>query len=162
MRRQLIFLLLFILTGSVVRSQESRQAELYLLTCGPGTETYSVYGHSALRIVIPSSNTDIVYNWGVFDFATPNFVWKFAKGRLNYSLGAYSYERFLRDYLLEERWVVSQRLNLDSAAIASIFRLIEENLKPENISYRYDFYYDNVPKGPRIIEKATGKICSIL
>ncbi len=158
MRRHLIFLLLFILTGSVVRSQESRQAELYLLTCGPGTETYSVYGHSALRIVIPSSNTDIVYNWGVFDFATPNFVWKFAKGRLDYSLGAYSYERFLRDYLLEERWVVSQRLNLDSAAIASIFRLIEENLKPENISYRYDFYYDNCSTRIRdIIEKATGE-----
>jgi len=158
MRRQLIFLLLFILTWPVLRSQETQQAELYLLTCGPGTETYSVYGHSALRIVIPSSGMDNVYNWGVFDFATPNFVWKFAKGRLDYSLGVYSYERFLRDYLMEQRWVVSQRLNLDSAAIALLFRLIEENLRPENISYRYDFYYDNCSTRIRdIIEKATGE-----
>jgi len=158
MRRQLIFLLLFILTWPVLRSQETQQAELYLLTCGPGTETYSVYGHSALRIVIPSSGMDNVYNWGVFDFATPNFVWKFAKGRLDYSLGVYSYDRFLRDYLFEERWVVSQRLNLDSAAIALLFRLIEENLRPENISYRYDFYYDNCSTRIRdIIEKATGE-----
>ena len=29
-----------------------------LLTCGPGTETYSIYGHSALRIVIPEKHTD--------------------------------------------------------------------------------------------------------
>lgn len=158
MRRQLTFFLLFLLTGPVLRTQENQQAELYLLTCGPGTETYSVYGHSALRIVIPSNNTDVVYNWGIFDFAAPNFAWNFAKGRLDYSLGVYSYERFLRDYFLEQRWVVSQKLNLDSSAIASIFSLIEENLKPENISYRYDFYYDNCSTRIRdIIEKATGE-----
>ena len=68
---------------------------MYLITCNPGTETYSHYGHSALRIVIPEKNSDLVYNWGVFDFSTPNFAWKFAKGRLEYMLLADSFKNFM-------------------------------------------------------------------
>ena len=79
-------------------SQEQPEAEVYLITCGPGTEIYSIYGHSALRIVIPEKESDLVYNWGVFDFNAPNFAWKFAKGRLSYMLGVYPYDRFLKDY----------------------------------------------------------------
>jgi hypothetical protein len=139
-------------------SQETPRADIYLLTCGPGTETYSVYGHSALRVVIPEKNSDIVYNWGVFDFNTPNFVWKFAKGRLNYSLGISSYDNFLRDYFIEGRWVVSQKLNLETADIEKLFLLIAENLKPENLTYRYDFFYDDCSTRIRdLIEKAVGE-----
>ncbi len=117
-----------------------------------------MYGHSALRIVIPEKNSDLVYNWGVFDFGTPNFVWKFAKGRLNYSLGIYSYDNFLRDYFLEGRWVVSQKLNLETADIEKLFQLIAENLKPENVTYRYDFFYDDCSTRIRdLIEKAVGE-----
>jgi len=65
---------------------------------GPGTETYSIYGHSALRIVIPEKHIDTVYNWGVFDFNTSNFVWKFAKGRLDYMVIAESSKGFLQGY----------------------------------------------------------------
>jgi len=79
----LIFLLI---SPTSVYSQASNDTLVYLLSCGPGTETYSIYGHSALRIVIPAKNTDTVYNWGVFDFSTKNFAWKFAKGRLDYML----------------------------------------------------------------------------
>jgi len=151
-------ILLLVLLGQELISQEVSGADIYLLTCGPGTETYSVYGHSALRIVIPEKNSDVVYNWGVFDFATPNFVWKFAKGRLDYSLGISSYDTFLRDYFLDGRWVVSQKLNLETADIKKLFQLIAENLKPENISYRYDFFYDDCSTRIRdLIEKAVGE-----
>jgi hypothetical protein len=84
------FLFLIFIQG--VFSQSGTDTEVYLLTCGPGTETYSIYGHSALRIVSPEKHTDTVYNWGVFDFSTPNFAWKFAKGRLDYMLGVESLE----------------------------------------------------------------------
>ena len=86
--KEYILLLYFCLQGHIanVFSQSSNDTVAYLLTCGPGTETYSIYGHSALRIVIPDKKTDTVYNWGVFDFSTPNFAWKFAKGRLDYML----------------------------------------------------------------------------
>lgn len=156
MKLRILFVLIFVFQ-QVLRSQDYSVAEIYLLTCGPGTETYSVYGHSALRVVIPAKNTDTVYNWGVFDFNTPNFVWKFAKGRLNYSLGVYSYETFLRDYYLEQRWVISQKLNLEPSEIEKLFVLLTENLKPENITYRYDFLYDNCSTRIRdIIEKTVG------
>ena len=147
-----------ILFSRVLISQEIPQAEVYLITCGPGTEIYSVYGHSALRIVIPEKKIDTVYNWGVFDFATPNFAWKFAKGRLNYMLGVYSFESFLKDYFLEQRWVISQKFNLETPDIERLFLLLEENLKPENITYSYDFYYDNCSTRIRdLIEKAVGE-----
>jgi hypothetical protein len=151
-------ILLLILLGQELISQEVPGADIYLLTCGPGTETYSVYGHSALRIVIPEKNSDVVYNWGVFDFATPHFVWKFAKGRLDYSLGISSFDTFLRDYFLDGRWVVSQKLNLETADIKKLFQLIAENLKPENLAYRYDFFYDDCSTRIRdLIEKAVGE-----
>lgn len=150
-------LLLLIFLVQTATSQEQPKAEIYLITCGPGTETYSVYGHSALRIVVPEKESDLVYNWGVFDFNTSNFAWKFAKGRLNYMLGVYSYDRFLRDYFQEQRWVVSQKFNLETEEIERLFLLLAENLKPENITYRYDFYYDNCSSRIRdIIEKAVG------
>jgi hypothetical protein len=159
MRKRLKYLLLLlILFSRVLISQETPRAEVYLITCGPGTEIYSVYGHSALRIVVPEKKIDTVYNWGVFDFATPNFAWKFAKGRLNYSLGVDSYETFLRDYFLEQRWVISQKFNLETPDIERLFLLLEENLKPENITYSYDFYYDNCSTRIRdLMEKAVGE-----
>lgn len=152
-----LILLLFLMEQSLI-PQEAAKVDVYLLTCGPGTEIYSVYGHSALRVVIPGKNSDLVYNWGVFDFATPNFAWKFAKGRLMYSLGVEKYENFLRTYYSEHRWVVSQKLNIGSEDIEKLFQLIAENLKPENINYRYDFYYDNCSTRIRdLIEKAVGE-----
>ena len=149
--------MLFVFMLQAASSQEKPRAEVYLITCGPGSEIYSMYGHSALRIVIPEEESDLVYNWGVFDFNTPNFAWKFAKGKLSYMLGVYPYDRFLRDYFSEERWVISQKFNLDSAEIEKLFQLLEENLKPENVKYRYNFYYDDCSSRIRdIIEKAVG------
>jgi len=149
--------MLFFLMIQAVSSQEQPQAEVYLITCGPGSEIYSMYGHSAMRVLISEEESDLVYNWGVFDFNTPNFTWKFAKGKLSYMLGVYPYDRFLKDYFLEERWVVSQKFNLDSAQTGRLFQLLAENLKPENVKYRYNFYYDDCSSRIRdIIEKAVG------
>jgi hypothetical protein len=159
MSRLLIVLLFTLLSGlTYLKSQEASEAEIYLITCGPGTETYSIYGHTALRIVIPSQGSDLVYNWGVFDFSTPNFAWKFAKGRLEYMLGVYPFKRFIQEYFMEERWVEEQKINLEQDEIEILFRLIAENLKPENRKYRYDFFYDNCSTRVRdLLEKATGE-----
>lgn len=128
--------------ADLLKGQESG-AEVYLLTCGPGTETYSIYGHSALRVIIPAKNSDVVYNWGVFDFSTPHFAWRFARGRLDYMLGVFPYDSFLQEYRSEKRWVVSQKINLTQDDLGRLFTLISDNLKPENLKYRYDFLYDN-------------------
>lgn len=139
----LLFIILSFAGINGLHSEQSSDTLVYLITCSPGTATYSIYGHSALRVQIHSSGYDMVYNWGVFDFDTPHFVWKFAKGRLNYMLGVYPYELFLREYLTERRSVYSQKVNLEPEELKQLMDLLEENLKPENIYYRYDFFYDN-------------------
>lgn len=142
MKRKFLPIIVIVLCISqFLKGQDS--AEVFLLTCSPGTETYSIYGHSALRIIIPSKNSDLVYNWGVFDFNTPHFVWRFAKGNLDYMLGVFSFNSFLQEYRSENRWVVSQKINFTDEEVAKLFQLISDNLKPENIKYRYDFLYDN-------------------
>ena len=138
-------------------SQADDEVEVFLVTCGPGTEVYSIYGHSALRIVNPSEGSDLAYNWGVFDFATPNFAWKFAKGRLEYMLGVYPFERFIQEYFFEERSVYQQKVNLSPDELETLFALLKENMKPENIKYKYDFFYDDCSTRIRdILEKAIG------
>ncbi len=158
MRKLAVALMVFMISGNgSLTSAEVPDADIYLLTCGPGTELYSIYGHSALRIVVPGNNSDLVYNWGIFDFATPNFAWKFAKGRLRYMLGVYSYTSFLREYESEKRWMISQKINLSISEKQELFRLISENLLPGNIEYRYDFLYDNCSTRIRdLLEKAAG------
>ncbi len=143
---------------SGVLSQPSPDTLCYLITCGPGTETYSIYGHSALRVVISDKKSDTIYNWGVFDFNTKNFAWKFAKGRLDYTLQAETLKGFLQDYFYEERYVYSQRINLDAGETKQLIAMINENLKPENRNYRYDFFYDDCSTRIRdLLEKAVGK-----
>jgi hypothetical protein len=152
----IFFLFIIYLPG--VFSQSVTDTVVYLLTCGPGTETYSIYGHSAIRIVISEKNSDTVYNWGVFDFSTPNFTWKFAKGRLDYMLGAVSVQSFLQSYQYEKRFVYSQRINIDADETEHLIALINENLKPDNIKYRYDFFYDDCSTRIRdLLEKSIGE-----
>ena len=157
---RLISTLALLVFGQSIGAQTGNDTIVYLLTCDPGTEMYSMYGHSALRVVDRSLGTDDVYNWGVFDFNTPNFAWKFAKGQLNYMLDKSTMNDFLRIYAYEERGIVSQRVNLNPEDVRKLLELIEENLKPENVSYRYDFFYDNCATRIRdILEKAAdGKI----
>jgi hypothetical protein len=153
-----IILLLLSVSGSSVFAQSSNDTLAYLITCGPGTETYSIYGHSALRIVIPEKQTDVVYNWGVFDFNTKNFAWKFAKGRLDYMLIAEPPRGFLQEYFFEKRYVYSQKININPVETRKLVELINENLKPENVKYRYDFFYDDCSTRIRdLLEKSIGE-----
>ncbi len=156
---KVFFFIAIILTtiSSALFSQKVPETEAFLITCGPGTETYSIYGHSALRIYNREMKTDLVYNWGVFDFSTTHFIWKFAKGKLNYMLAEDSFERFLQSYLFDKRWVQIQKLNLEPAEVEQLIALINENLKPENRNYRYDFYYDDCSTRIRdLLEKILG------
>jgi hypothetical protein len=159
MKRIFIISFIFLLISSKsLFSQLSNDTTAYLITCGPGTETYSIYGHSALRIVIREKHTDTVYNWGVFDFDTPNFAWKFAKGRLDYMISAETASSFLGVYVFEHRYVVSQKINIDSKEIQKLVEFVNENNRPENRKYRYDFFYDDCTTRIRdLLEKSIGE-----
>lgn len=162
MKRILTLLLLILALINPLKSQDVRDenmgnVDVYLLTCGPGDEVYSVWGHTALRVVDKTTGSDIVYNWGVFDFSTKHFAWKFANGRLNYMLAFTTFDRFMQEYIYYNRWVKSQKINLNSEETYNLLSLIQENLKPENITYRYDFFYDDCSTRVRdLLEESVG------
>jgi hypothetical protein len=142
-RTAILYVLLTMLFSPLTKAQVADSTDVYLLTCAPGNATYSIYGHTALRINVRGSKFDRVYNWGMFDFSTPNFAFRFARGRLDYMLGTYGYDRFVEEYVSEGRSVWSQKINLTPQEKEKLFGLINENLRPENVKYRYDFFFDN-------------------
>lgn len=116
-------------------------AEISVLTCSPGDELYSVFGHSAIRIYEPGK-IDYVYNYGTFQFDDDFYV-KFAQGKLNYRLSRSNFESFNYEYIMTGRGVLEQVLALDSATAQAMFDFLEVNYLPENRYYLYDFFYDN-------------------
>ena len=64
---------------------------LSLLTCAPGEEIYSLFGHTAIRYENPSQGIDVVFNYGLFSFNTPNFIFRFSLGETDYQLGVTDY-----------------------------------------------------------------------
>ncbi len=140
----LSFILLFSVSIFAQAIQLSPQAEISVITCGPGhEELYEVFGHSAIRIQDKKLGLDRVYNYGTFNFNTPNFYTKFARGKLLYELRAYDFGIFLRSYQRENRWIKGQILNLTLSDKQNIYHYLENNAKPENRAYKYDFFYDN-------------------
>jgi len=121
----------------------SDKATVSIITCGPGSELYSAFGHSAFRIHDPVLQLDKIYNYGTFDFNAPNFYLNFAKGKLIYQLSTTSFIRFIREYNYEKRWVKAQELNLNANDVQKIYDFLENNAKPKNKYYRYDFFYNN-------------------
>lgn len=154
MKTILIHLLLFcsLCSTALPLSQDSK---ISLLTCSPGTELYSLFGHSAIRIEDPVAGMDIVFNYGTFDFNTPHFYIKYAQGLLPYQLSVASYNNFINSYKIENRTVWSQTLQFDSLQKQTLFNLLAENYEPKNRTYLYNFLFDNCSTRIRdIIEKS--------
>ena len=114
-----------------------------LLTCGSGEDLYSVYGHSAIRVVDSSAMTDIVYNYGTFNFSDPDFYLKFTRGKLLYYVNDEPFDAFMNIYSQDGRSVYEQVLNLKSADAQTVNDFLINNLKEENKYYKYDFLFDN-------------------
>lgn len=121
----------------------SEKARISVITCGLGNETYSYFGHTAIRVKDTLNNIDVVYNYGAFDFRTPNFVAKFAKGDLQYFAVVHSYIDFIRDYTEEKRSVYEQELVIDKDFKQKIFDNLNANLLTENRYYTYKFIDKN-------------------
>jgi hypothetical protein len=122
----------------------SEESEIIIMTIGPyQPELYSVFGHSAIRVVDPARGLDWVYNYGVFDFEQENFFVNFAKGLLIYQLGLADYERFRDFYISQNRFIKEQYLNLTLEERQLLFDFLQWNYQPENKEYLYNYVYDN-------------------
>ncbi|PRZ20059.1 Lnb N-terminal periplasmic domain-containing protein [Flavobacterium granuli] len=121
----------------------SKSARVSVLTCGTGNESYSMFGHTAIRINDPEQFIDVVYNYGAFDFNTPNFVLKFTKGDLEYFAVAHSYTDFINEYTYEKRSVYEQELNIPENLKQKLFDNLNASLTSGDSHYTYKFIDKN-------------------
>lgn len=140
----LLILLLCPEVGEGINAQPlSETATASVLTCGPGNDFYTTFGHSAIRITDTAQGIDLVYNYGTFDFNTPHFYWKFMRGQLDYMLGRSTFENFMVEYVCEGREVREQQLCFTPQEVSNLYLLLEQNYLPEYRYYKYDFFTDN-------------------
>lgn len=151
------FLLFLLFLPGAKAFQLSPDATVSILTCDPGKEVYSMYGHTAIRVADPANELDAVFNYGVFSFDSPNFIYRFAKGQTDYLMVGQKFESFLPEYQKEQRSVYEQVLNISPEGKNKLFAALMENAKPENRIYRYNFFMDNCATRVRdMIERNSG------
>ncbi|TRX20809.1 lipoprotein N-acyltransferase Lnb domain-containing protein [Flavobacterium franklandianum] len=141
-----IFLFLFLIGTlnsfgqAIILSKDARTS---VITCDTGNESYSLFGHTAIRITDSENNLDVVYNYGAFDFRTPNFVAKFAKGDLQYFAVANTFSDFMSQYTYEQRSVFEQELILPLAYKQKLFDNLTAVLASRESYYTYKFIDKN-------------------
>ncbi len=146
--KKIVLQLLFIVTLSnwniaALQAQDASHLRISLLTCTPGDELYSTFGHSALRITDSSSMQDIVFNYGTFNFDDPDFYTKFIRGKLLYFVSTAYFSDFKEEYQSTNRGITEQVLNLSDEEKNAVKNFLLNNIKEENKYYKYDFLFDN-------------------
>ena len=143
-----------------VQSQSTDSIRFSLLTCAPGTEIYSLFGHTAIRYENYTRRIDVAFNYGMFSFNTPNFIFRFVAGETDYQLGITPYSYFEAEYAMRGSSVYQQVLNLTQSEKECLLTILENNYLPENRIYRYNYFYDNCTTRARdkIEECIEGKV----
>ena len=151
---------LFMGVAFSVQSQSTDSIRFSLLTCVPGTEIYSLFGHTAIRYENYTRRIDVVFNYGMFSFNTPNFIFRFVAGETDYQLGITPYSYFEAEYAMRGSSVYQQVLNLTQSEKERLLTILENNYLPENRIYRYNYFYDNCTTRARdkIEECIEGKV----
>ena len=145
----IVFLLLCILNSKAQQISFGDSAVISLITCSPGQEVYSKFGHTAIRINDVKNGNDLVFNYGIFSFETENFYYKFIKGQTDYQLGIYDTRYFLPEYAQRNSMVWEQVLNLTLSEKKNLINSLLKNYEPQNRTYRYNFVFDNCSTRPR-------------
>ncbi len=152
-----LFVFTFHLSLFTFSQSDTCKLRISLLTCSPGEELYSAWGHTAIRVTDSVTGTDIVFNYGTFDDTDPLFLANFTKGLMVYALSAYPYSDFLKEYQYYGRGVIEQTLSLSCDDKIRLFNALQENARNENRFYNYYFHTDNCTSRARdMIVKNTG------
>lgn len=154
MRRIYQILFFCILSVFSLRAEVlSSNAQISLLTCSPGQELYSKFGHTAIRVFDPEQHIDIVFNYGMFSFYSEHFYARFIKGETDYRLGINPIMDFREEYDMRGRQIYEQILSLTQAEKEAVYKALIVNYRPENRIYRYNFVYDNCATRPYYLLK---------
>lgn len=150
------FLILFSLSCGVIAQErtdsvwspldDGNDLTVSVLICAPGPEVYELCGHAALRI--RSAEMDSVWNYGIFDFSSPNFIYRFCKGETDYMVRGYEFRRFMPAYVMRGSKVSEQILALTQEEARNLRRLLQTEALPQNRIYRYNYVRDNCATRP--------------
>lgn len=148
----ILILYISILHTEAQQIQLSDSSKISVLTSASWEiEIYALFGHTAIRVQDPINQFDYVFNYGLFNFNSPNFLTRFVKGETDYMVGAESYERYIIEYKSRNVGVTEQVFNLTQKEKQAIFDALVVNSLPENRVYRYNYFYDNCSTRPRDI-----------
>ena len=131
------------------RPEPGSELTVYLMTMGPGDQVWERFGHNAIWIRDNARNTDVAYNWGLFDFGKSDFIPRLARGDMLYWMEGFDMRAMMDVYVRSNRPVWAQELNLTPAERARVRELAEINALPRNREYIYDYYRDNCSTRPR-------------
>jgi len=134
-----LFLFLVIVKSFGQTISLSKAAHVSVISCGTGNEVYSLFGHTAIRVQDSLNGIDLVYNYGAFDFNTPNFVMKFTKGDLQYFAVVNSFPDFINQYRYEKRSVFEQELDISTELKQQLFDNLNTSLASGESYYTYKF-----------------------
>ena len=121
--------------------EDKNRYKMSILSIGEGPSLVDAFGHTAIRVKDEKLKNDVVFNFGVYDFNSPNFYSNFVKGRPEYKLGVQNYYNLTQNYVRQKRYIVEHQLNLDQNSIKIIIDLLVEKLNDPY--YIYDYFRDN-------------------
>ena len=113
------------------------------MTIGPGDAVWERFSHNALVIRDNRAQTELAYNWGIFDDHDADFMLRLARGQMLYSMQGYEASRWLAGYSRDNRDVWLQRVNLTPGQRLELQALLTEMNTEANRYYRYDYFRDN-------------------
>jgi hypothetical protein len=125
------------------RARRGETLVVSLLTYGPSDIVFEKFGHIALGIRDTVSGRDVAFNWGMFSFSQPHFLWRFLTGDTSYWMEGFDTKAFNADYAGDNRTIRQQRLALTPLERGTLLDFVTWNARPENKFYRYDYYQDN-------------------
>lgn len=131
-------MLLLLYGTNRLKAQELRAS---LITAWPGSEIYELCGHEAVRI--QGDGIDSIWNFGLFNFNEPNFVYRFVKGETDYNVAGYPFEWFMPEYISRGSRVEEQVLNLTPEETARLRELLQKHSLPPLNRYRYNYIKNN-------------------
>ncbi|AEG99951.1 DUF4105 domain-containing protein [Lacinutrix sp. 5H-3-7-4] len=119
----------------------TENTQISIITIGQGNLLNDAFGHNGFRV--KNEYTDVIYDYGRYNFKDPNFYLNFAQGKLKYLMGKARSSDVIAFYESQDRTIKEQVLNINKAEKQKLWSYLINNNKPENQAYLYDFFYDN-------------------
>ncbi len=123
--------------------ERGRDLRVYLLTMEQGDEVWEKFGHNALLVRNEATGEEIAWNWGLFNFQDVDFIPRFLRGTMRYSMGGFPPDLMLQEYVRAERSVWANEVRLTPAQAGALDAFVRWNAQEENRHYTYDYFRDN-------------------